>query len=672
MEHFSTLLDNLYSVVYVADPATHKLLYINRYGRELFGADIGDACYNLFFDNPDHPCRFCPACAGQEKWQKPEIREIMDPKTGNWYQYRHSVIEWENQRSALLGTATKITEHKKREDQISRFAKLKERLLVCRSIKEKLDDISNTALTLFDTVFVGIWLFQEPEDLKKGYEDQEVLLLPVEDTKAGYLHLVSKSSKKKENWDELAEITIPRQPEREDWRSSEKKPLFATEHIREILCHQATKRGLYASCPFPLIDGEENTIGYMCFFNQAKIPPDEQQLMVSLVYTTSHIISAAATTSLYHKMNEKYLTLVDNIPHGVFFKDPSLRYASCNKQYAIGLGKTREDILGKTDFDLLPREIATSSFQIDKELMVSGKTRNDILEQIEDNKIRWIESIRTPVLDRKGNFSGVLGICRDITEVKLSQEKLQCLYNELEVITEARTEELSRTQEAYSLANNKLKLLNSVTRHDILNQITALYGYLELIKESVSDTSISQYLHKIEQSAETIQEQILFTRIYQDIGIFTPVWQSLKGSVEHILAGLKYDTVNISYSFHPVEVFADPLLEKVFYTLIDNSLRHGKTVTKISMNDEIRDDTLILRYEDNGVGILQDEKERIFDRGYGHNTGLGLFLAREIVQITGLSIRESGIPGKGVCFEITVPRNAYRFCPDISERHLII
>jgi signal transduction histidine kinase len=66
-------------------------------------------------------------------------------------------------------------------------------------------------------------------------------------------------------------------------------------------------------------------------------------------------------------------------------------------------------------------------------------------------------------------------------------------------------------------------------------------------------------------------------------------------------------------------------------------------------------------WEDDGTGIPDEEKERIFERGYGKNTGLGLFLAREVLGITGIGIREDGVPGKGARFVITVPEGAYRF-----------
>jgi len=61
------------------------------------------------------------------------------------------------------------------------------------------------------------------------------------------------------------------------------------------------------------------------------------------------------------------------------------------------------------------------------------------------------------------------------------------------------------------------------------------------------------------------------------------------------------------------------------------------------------------------VGIPADKKEAIFNRGYFKHTGFGLLLSREILSITGITITENGIPGKGARFEITVPKGAYRF-----------
>jgi signal transduction histidine kinase len=110
-----------------------------------------------------------------------------------------------------------------------------------------------------------------------------------------------------------------------------------------------------------------------------------------------------------------------------------------------------------------------------------------------------------------------------------------------------------------------------------------------------------------------------------------------------------------------VEVFADPMLQKVFFNLFDNSLRHGGHVRNLQVTCQEREGGLKILWEDDGVGIPDEEKERVFERGYGKNTGLGLFLVREILGITGITIRETGTPGKNAIFEMSVPRGVYRY-----------
>ena len=109
-----------------------------------------------------------------------------------------------------------------------------------------------------------------------------------------------------------------------------------------------------------------------------------------------------------------------------------------------------------------------------------------------------------------------------------------------------------------------------------------------------------------------------------------------------------------------LEIFADPWLSKVFFNLIDNSLRYAERVTKLTVSSRESEDQLDLVFEDDGIGIPIDEKEKIFERGYGKNIGYGLFMAREILAITGLTIQETGEPGKGARYVIHVPKGFYR------------
>ncbi|MDO9323717.1 MAG: PAS domain S-box protein [Methanoregula sp.] len=266
----------------------------------------------------------------------------------------------------------------------------------------------------------------------------------------------------------------------------------------------------------------------------------------------------------------------------------------------------------------------------------------------------------------KNNVDIAEGSIIDITARKEAEEELRTLYSELEMRIADRTSELKTAQEAYQQANTKLNLLNAVTRHDVLNQLTVLNGYLSLLemRATPSDPQMHEFLKRAEQAVRNIERQILFTKTYQDIGVHAPTWQNVEGLIKKAKTGLLPESIILTIGLGNLEIYADPLLEKTFYTLLENALRHGMPVSEIRFFYHVTgDEVLHLIYEDNGVGISFEDKAHIFERGYGKNTGFGLFLAREILSITGLVITETGEPGKGARFEISIPKDGYRFVP---------
>jgi len=135
----------------------------------------------------------------------------------------------------------------------------------------------------------------------------------------------------------------------------------------------------------------------------------------------------------------------------------------------------------------------------------------------------------------------------------------------------------------------------------------------------------------------------------------------VNASIKKAVAGLPMRDVRVEVDSKNLEIFADRLFEKVFYNLIDNALRYGGTGMKtVRVASQEIDAGLLIVCEDDGVGISAEDKKRLFTRGFGKNTGLGLFLSREILAITGITITENGVPGKGARFEITVPKGMWR------------
>jgi len=220
-----------------------------------------------------------------------------------------------------------------------------------------------------------------------------------------------------------------------------------------------------------------------------------------------------------------------------------------------------------------------------------------------------------------------------------------------------------QAENARALTSRKLNLLSSITRHDILNQLLALKGYLERSHEVIDNpATLIEYIKKVEKAADTIEHQITFTRDYQELGVAAPEWQSVNASIQKAIDGLTMRDVHIEVDPKDPEIFADPLFVKVFYNLIDNALKYGGDQMKtIRVSSQESDARLTIICENDGVGINAEDKTRLFTKGFGKNTGLGLFLSREILAITGITITENGVQGKGVRFEIAVPKGAYRF-----------
>jgi PAS domain S-box-containing protein len=214
-----------------------------------------------------------------------------------------------------------------------------------------------------------------------------------------------------------------------------------------------------------------------------------------------------------------------------------------------------------------------------------------------------------------------------------------------------------KAEEALKRANRQLNLLGSITRHDLLNKITVILGNLKMAEKMCASTEEEEHLKRIRYATNAIKSQIEFTRVYQNLGTHEPQWIALDSVMPrpHVPP-----SVTMKTEVQDIEILADPMLEKVFFNLIDNSIRHGEHVTEIHVTTRPSGDDLVIIWEDNGAGIETEDKEHIFRRGFGKNTGLGMFLAREILALTNILIRETGKPGEGAHFEITVPGGAYR------------
>lgn len=265
-----------------------------------------------------------------------------------------------------------------------------------------------------------------------------------------------------------------------------------------------------------------------------------------------------------------------------------------------------------------------------------------------DNSLHWIEQVNVPVFDEAGRLIAIEGVCRDVTERQEVEVTLQGM-------------------------NRRMNMLASLTRHDILNQLTVLLGSLELAGTAENPTELAWFLDRSRKAAWAIQRLAEFTRDYQEIGQGLPRWASVTALIRRAADSFAGDQATIEIPDEGWEIRADPLIEQVFYTLIENALRHGGTVGRVRFSVEAQPaGGLMIVCEDDGAGVPVNEKERIFERGYGRNTGLGLYLSAEILASTNMTIAETGRPGIGARFEIRVPPDTCRPGPAPRREGLLL
>nr|WP_320160927.1 LytS/YhcK type 5TM receptor domain-containing protein [uncultured Methanoregula sp.] len=337
-------------------------------------------------------------------------------------------------------------------------------------------------------------------------------------------------------------------------------------------------------------------------------------------------------------------TVINTIGDPVFVKDRNHRWILVNDGFCQMIGRSREDIIGKTSYDFFPDETSWRFFE-DDDAVFSSRTPHESETTIRNasGQVYTTTLKKTHYTDSSGQ-EFIVGVIRDITERK-------------------------RTEVAVQSLNKRLAMLSSITRHDILNQLLVLMGFLKISKNHLNNpVKMEEFIDKVMRTARTIERQIVFTRDYQELGASVPSWKNVRQLIASAKSQLNTEgIIAVSVEIPRLEIFADGLVEKVFYNLMENSIRHGDHATAVSFLFEETDHGAVITYTDNGTGIPMEDKPHLFEKGFGKNTGLGLFLSREILAITGIGLDETGEPGRGVRFVISIPPGEYRFPPANEE-----
>jgi PAS domain S-box-containing protein len=337
------------------------------------------------------------------------------------------------------------------------------------------------------------------------------------------------------------------------------------------------------------------------------------------------------------RMSEsRYRTILENTASAIAIIDEDETLSYINPEFEKMIGYVRDEIEGKkklTEF-VAPEDLERFQKYV-RECNVNSKMRtaNHEFRFIRfDGYVRYGYLTITPIPDTRKMVVSLLDITNKIRE-----------------------------EDALMRANTKLNSLNHITRHEILNHLTVVKGYIELSREGIFDPPfLRTSLDKELAAADAIQNLITFTRDYQNIGILPPAWYDLGKTIKTAAAGVRMGSINLSIEIEGVEIYADHVVGKVFFFLIADAVRNG-TIRKIRFFCKESFEELLVICEDDGTGISPDKKEKLFTRQLFQNSGLDMYLSREILSITGISICETGTFGKGARFEIRIPEGAYRF-----------
>lgn len=398
-----------------------------------------------------------------------------------------------------------------------------------------------------------------------------------------------------------------------------------------------------------------------------------------------------------------FRTLIGIMPDRIYAKDTQGRFILANKAVANLMGKsTPEEMIGKTDFDFYPKELASGYFAVEQELIRSGKPLVACEQQVPNlstGEPGWLETTKVHLRDPEGNVIGLVGLARDITERKRMDAELLSRNKELSEVNAKLFQAQGQLLQSEKMAS--LGQLAAGVAHEINNPIGfvnsnlgTLQRYVEELFKMLSAYEAQEHELKAETLAtlgtlkreidisflredvvsllaESMEGMQRVKRIVQDLKDFSHVdeaekqWANLERGLDSTLNMARNE---IKYKAEVVKDYAGipeiecmpSQLNQVFMNLIVNAAHaieeHGTITLRTGANEQ----QVWVEVSDTGCGISKDHLARIFDPFYttkpvGKGTGLGLSLSYGIVQRHHGSIDVSSEPGKGSSFKVSLP-----------------
>jgi two-component system sensor histidine kinase/response regulator len=355
--------------------------------------------------------------------------------------------------------------------------------------------------------------------------------------------------------------------------------------------------------------------------------------------------------------------LIDNMPDRIYAKDLNGRFIVCNDALVRRMRmKSVDDIIGKSDFDLLPHDLAAHYFEDEQKIITSGQPLINHEESMGnvDGTLRWNLTSKVPLRDAKDKIIGIVGIGRDITDRKLAEEEIT-LKNEL-----------------LQTINAEKDKFFSIIAHDLKGPLSAFLGATQILSDEIHNMSledIREITINMKDSASNLYgllENLLeWSRLKRGLMDFNPeilkVTRVIIQSIEVLKESARKKNITINFSIpEDFEIFADlHMLETVIRNLVSNAIKftpvHGEMIISA---DKKPDQTIEINVIDSGIGMSPELRGRLFHISEKTSrqgtegepsTGLGLLLCKEFIERHNGKMRVTSEQGKGSTFTIIIP-----------------
>jgi PAS domain S-box-containing protein len=404
--------------------------------------------------------------------------------------------------------------------------------------------------------------------------------------------------------------------------------------------------------------------GIKFFVHTVKTPiKDENNNVIGIIGIFWDITEKKKMEEKMEYEQDLFDALMDNMPDAIYFKDKDSRFIKVSRISCPGMGiSSPEEAVGMTDFDFSPKEMAKQFLVDDHMVMKSGKP---IIgkEEVMVSKVgkTWYSATKVPIRNKDGKVIGLVGISRDITKLKETEEKLNLYSKHLEKLVEEKTKQLRKVEWLAAIGK-----MAAMVGHDLRNPLTVITNAVYYLKNkygSSIDNNSNEMFQLIEKSIEysnkIINDLLEFSGEIKLEMAETGPKTILKEALLLVAVPKNIQMVDATQS-KPRIVVDMQKMQRVFINLIKNAIEAMPEGGKLTIGTSEVNDSVEFSFSDTGIGISKENMEKIFTPLFTTKTkgmGLGLSICKRMVEAHGGSISVESTVGKGATFKVVIPAN---------------